>query len=186
MAVCATAIEVADRIKQGWTRWVPARVVTGIAHARHSHLKQLRVAGAVRFMAVNAVLHHWRVLPQERATPFGMASQAILVHRGLPKLAGIRRAMRIVATGASHFAFPVRHMGGPLQLCSAHLVAPKTKFRLRFPETFVFRKGCVEARLMGQWSMKFLMRLVAIHASHGPRFVRAPSPEKLVSAGVAL
>jgi hypothetical protein len=34
--------------------------------------------------------------------------------------------------------------------------------------------------------MKFLMRLVAIHASHGARFVRAASPEKLVSARVAL
>jgi hypothetical protein len=34
--------------------------------------------------------------------------------------------------------------------------------------------------------MKFLMCLVAIHACHGPRFVRAASPERLVSAGVAL
>jgi hypothetical protein len=39
---------------------------------------------------------------------------------------------------------------------------------------------------MGQRRMKFLMRLVAIHASHGARFVRAASPEKLVSARVAL
>src|SRR5260370_274163 len=34
--------------------------------------------------------------------------------------------------------------------------------------------------------MQFLMGLVAIHASHGPRFVRAAPPEQLVSAGVAL
>jgi len=34
--------------------------------------------------------------------------------------------------------------------------------------------------------MKFLMRLVAVHAGHGPRFVRAASPEKLVSSRVAL
>jgi len=165
---------------------VAARDVTGIAHARHPHFKQLRVAGAVRFMAVNAVLHNRRVLPQERASPFGMASQAILVHGCLPKLAWIGRAMRVMATGASHFAFPVWHVRGALQLCSAHLVTPKAKFRLRFFQTFVFRERCVEARLMGQWRMKFLMRLVAIHASHGPRFVRAASPEKLVSVGVAL
>jgi len=34
--------------------------------------------------------------------------------------------------------------------------------------------------------MKFLMRLVAVHTGHGPRFVRAASPEKLVSSRVAL
>jgi|SRR5262245_14937485 len=34
--------------------------------------------------------------------------------------------------------------------------------------------------------MKFLMRLVAVHAGHGPRFVRAASPEKLVSSRMAL
>jgi hypothetical protein len=34
--------------------------------------------------------------------------------------------------------------------------------------------------------MQFLMRLVAIHACHGPRFVGAASPEQLVFAGVAL
>jgi hypothetical protein len=186
MAVCAAAIEVADGVKQGWSRWVPARDVTGIAHPRHPHLKQLRVAGAVRLMAVNAILHDWWVLPQERATPFGMASQAILVHRGLPKLAWIGRAMRVMAAGASHFAFPVWHVRGALQLRSTHLVTPQAKFRLRFFQAFVFRKRCVEARFMGQWRMKLLMRLVAIHASHGPRFVRAASPEKLVLAGVAL
>src|SRR5580765_4871077 len=101
MAVCAATIEVADGIKQGWSRWVPARDVTGIAHARHPHFKRVRVAGGVRFMAVDAALHNRRVLPQERATPFGMASQAILVHGCLPQLAWIGRAMRVMATGAS-------------------------------------------------------------------------------------
>ncbi len=137
-------------------------------------------------MAVNAVLHYGRVFPQERPTSFGVATQAILVHRGLPKLAWIGRAVRVMATGAGYFAFPVWHVGGALQLRSAHLVTPKAKFRLGFSQTFVFRKRCVEARLMGQGMMQFLMSLVAIHASHGPRFVRAASPEKLVSAGVAL
>ena len=48
--------------------------VTGIAYARHAHLQQLRVAGTMRFMAVSTVLHHRRVFPQERTTPFGVAS----------------------------------------------------------------------------------------------------------------
>ena len=110
MAVCAAAIEVADGIKQSWSSWMTACDVAGIAHPRHPHLKQLRVARAVRFMAVNAVLHYWRMFPQERTTPFGMATQTILVYCGLAQLAGIRRAMRIVATGAGHFAFPVWHV----------------------------------------------------------------------------
>ena len=92
------------------------------------------------FMAVDAALHNWRVFPQERASPFGMASQAILVHGRLPKLAWIGRAMRVMAAGASHFAFAVWHVRGALQLCSTHLVTPKAKFRLRFFQTFVFRK----------------------------------------------
>ena len=83
-------------------------------------------------MAVSAVLHHWRVLPQERATSLGVAAQAILVHGGLPKLAWIGRAMGVVATGAGHFAFPIWHVRGALQLGSAHLVTAKAKFRLRF------------------------------------------------------
>ena len=137
-------------------------------------------------MAVNTVLHYGRVFPEERPPSLGVAAQAILIHCGLPKLAWIGRAMRVMAAGASHFAFPVWHVRGALQLRSTHLVTPQAEFRLRFFQAFVFREGCVEARLMGQWRMKFLMRLVAIHASHGPRFVRAASPEKLVLAGVAL
>src|SRR5258706_214316 len=34
--------------------------------------------------------------------------------------------------------------------------------------------------------MQFLMCLVTIHTSHGPRFVRAASPEQLIFTGVAL
>src|ERR1700740_1812290 len=133
-------------------------------------------------MAVDAALHNWRVFPQEWASPFGMASQAILVHGCLPKLAWIGRAMRVMATSASHFAFAVWHVRGALQLCSTHLVTPKAKFRLRFFQTFVFRKRRVEARLMGQWRMKVLVCLVAVHASHRPRLVRATPPEQLVPA----
>jgi hypothetical protein len=83
-------------------------------------------------MAVNAIFHHWRVLPQERTPSLGVATQAILIHCGLPKLAWIGRAMGVVATGAGHFAFPIWHVRGALQLRSAHLVTAKAKFRLRF------------------------------------------------------
>ena len=89
-------------------------------------------------MAVNTVLHHRRMLPQERATPFGVATQAIFIHCSLPKLGGIGRAMRVMAARAGYFAFPVRHMRGALQLCSSHLVTPKAKFRLSFFKTARF------------------------------------------------
>src|SRR5262249_8674953 len=139
----------------------------------------------MRFMAVNTVLHYGRVFPQERATSLGVATQAILIHCGLPKLAWIGRAVRVMTTGAGHFAFPVWHVGGALQLRSAHLMTPKAKFRLGFSETFVFCKRCVEASLVGQGRMQFLMGLVAIHACHGPRFVRAASPDNLFSGELA-
>ena len=89
-------------------------------------------------MAVNTVLHHWRVLPQERATPLGVATQAILIHCGLPKLAWIGRAVRVMATRAGYFAFPVGHVGGALQLRSAHLMTAQAKLRLGLSETLVF------------------------------------------------
>ena len=91
-------------------------------------------------MAVNTVLHYGRVFPKEWPTSLGVATQAIFIHRGLPKLAWIGRAVRVMATRAGYFAFPVGHVGGALQLCSTHLVTPKAKFRLRFFQTFVFRK----------------------------------------------
>jgi hypothetical protein len=92
----------------------------------------------MRFMAVNTVLHYGRVFPEERSTSLGVATQAILIHRGLPKLAWIGRAVRVMATRAGYFAFPVWHVGGALQLRSAHLMTPKAEFRLGFSEAFVF------------------------------------------------
>jgi hypothetical protein len=92
----------------------------------------------MRFVAVNTVLHNGRVLPEERPASLGVTAQTILIHCGLPKLAWIGCAVRVVATGAGYFAFPVWHVGGPLQLCTAHLVTAKAKFGLGFSEAFVF------------------------------------------------
>lgn len=89
MTVCAATIEIADGIKQCWSRWMPTSVVAGIAHPRHPHLQQLRVAGAMRFMAVNTVLHYGRVFPEERPASLSVATQAVLINCRLPKLAWI-------------------------------------------------------------------------------------------------
>ena len=64
----------------------------------------------MRFVAVRAVFNDWRVLPQERTPAFRVTTQAVFVGRALDKLLGIWRAVGIVTTGASHFAFAIRHV----------------------------------------------------------------------------
>src|ERR1700720_64274 len=108
MAVGAAAVEILDGTQRLRLRWVAAGVMAGIANARHARLQQLRVARAVRLVAVRAVLHHRRVLPEEGTTPVGVAAQAVFVGRALNQLFGIRRPVRIVATGTSYFAFAIR------------------------------------------------------------------------------
>ena len=123
VAVRAAAIEVFDRVKWLGLRRVPAAVVAGIAYARHTHLQELRVAGAMRFVAVCAILHDRWVFPKERSAAFRVAAQAVFVRGALDKLLRIGRAMRIVAARARYFAFSIRHVRGALQLCAPHLMA---------------------------------------------------------------
>jgi hypothetical protein len=47
------------------------------------------------------------VLPQEGTLAFRVATQAVLIRGSLDELLGIRRAVRIVAAGASYFSFAV-------------------------------------------------------------------------------
>jgi hypothetical protein len=110
MTIGAATIEVLNG-----TQWLglcrmPAAVVTGIAYTRHPQLQELRIIAAMRFVAVRAVFHHGRVFPKEWATALGVAGEAVLVYRALNQLAGIGRAMWVVATGACDLAFPIRHM----------------------------------------------------------------------------
>jgi len=137
MAIRAAAIEVADGIEQGWSRGVAAGVMAGVAHPGHAHLQQLRIVGAVRFMAVDTVLHHRRMLPKEWTTPLGVAGEAILIDRALLELAGIGGAVWVVATGAGHLPFAVRHMRGALQLGAAHLVTVQAEFGLHLLQASV-------------------------------------------------
>ena len=134
MAVRATAVEITNGIQERRSRWMATGIVTGIAHPWHAHLQQLRITGAMGFVAVDAILHDGRVFPQERTTSFRVATQAILVDGSLPKLRGIRRAVRIVAARARHFAFAVRHVRRPLQLRAPHLMAAQAELWLSFLE----------------------------------------------------
>jgi hypothetical protein len=126
VAIGASPVEVLDGTEWLRLRRVAAGDVTGIANPGHAHLQQLWVAAAVRLVTVGAVLHDRRMLPHERPPAFGMTAIAILVDRVLNQLARVRTSMRIVATGAGNFAFPVWHVRGALQLRSPHLMALET------------------------------------------------------------
>jgi len=146
----------------------------------------LRVAGAVRFVAVRAVLHHRRVLPDEGATAFGVATETVFVRRALDKLLGIGSAVGIVATRAGNLALAVRHVRRALQLGAAHLVALQAKLRLGFLYAAVLGQRGVVARLGSAGYVNFLLDLVAIHASHAAGFVRAAPPEEVGTFRVAI
>ena len=139
MAVGAAAVEVLDGTKRLRLGRMPAAVVAGIADARHARLEQLRIAGAVRFMAVRAVLHYRWVLPHKRTAAFGVAAETVFVGGALDELLGIGSAVGIVTTGAGDLAFAVRHVRRALQLSTAHLVALQAQLWLRFLEAAVLR-----------------------------------------------
>ena len=186
MAVGAAAVEILDGAKRLRLRWVAARVMAGIANARHARLQQLRIARAMRLVAVRAVLHHRRVLPEEGTAPFRVAAQAIFIGGALQQLLGIRRTMRIVATGASYLAFAVRHVRGTLQLCTAHLMALQAQLRLRFLYPAVLRKRSVVARIGRDRWVQFLFDIVAVYARHASGFMRTALPEQVIASRVAV
>lgn len=162
-----------------------AGIVTGIANARHAHFEELRVVAAVWFMAIRAVFHHWRVLPDKWAAPLRVAGQAILVGGALNELLGIGRAVRIVATGAGYLAFSVRHVRRALQLRSPHLMTLQAQFGLGFFHPLVFRKGRVEPSLRRSRYMQFLFDLMTGHARYAAGLMRAALPEQMVSPRMA-
>src|ERR1700756_853068 len=157
MAIGAAAVEILDRAQRLRLRRVAAAVMAGVADARHARLEQLRIAGAVRFVTVGAVFHYRRMLPNEWTAAFGMASQAILIGCTLNELLGIRRAMRIMATGACNLAFSVGHVRRTLQLSAAHLVALQAEFRLRLLCSTILGKRCVVPAVRGEGYMYFLL-----------------------------
>lgn len=185
VAIGAAAIKVLNGTERLRLGRVPAAVMAGVANTRHARLQQLRVAGAVRLMAVRAILHDRRMLPEEWAAAFCVAAVAILVGGGLDQLLRIRSSMRIVAARAGHFAFAIWHVGRALQLCPAHLVALQAQLRLCFLHTLVVGKRRVVAALRRQRDANFLLHLMAIHARHAAGFVRTALPEHVASPGMA-
>src|SRR6476620_7244251 len=117
MAVGTPPVEIPDSIEQCRRRRMTAGDVTGITHTGHPDLEQLRVVGSVRFVTIRAILHDRWMLPEKWAAPFGMAGQTVFRYSRLNQLFRIRTTVRIVATGASNFAFAIRHVRRALELC---------------------------------------------------------------------
>ena len=89
---------------------MPARDVTGIAHARHPHLEQLRIISSVRLVAIRTIFHHRRVLPQERPAALYVAAEAVFCCGRLDELLRVGATVRVVATGARHLALAIGHV----------------------------------------------------------------------------
>ena len=182
MTISAAAIEIPDGIQQRRRRWMSTGDVAGVANPRHPHLQQLRVVGAVCFVAIGAILSDRWVFPQEWAAPLGVAAQTVFVNSALNQLPWIGRSMRIVATGAGYLTFPIGHVRRTLQLGAAHLVTLETEFRLRLLDACVQRKRSVEAVLLRQRLANLRVPDVAIHAGHSAGIVGTAFPEEAVAA----
>ena len=81
-----------------------------LAEPRRSHFQQLRIVGSVGFMAIRTIFHYGGMLPQEWASPFGVAGETVLRGGRLDELLRVGAAMRVVTTGAGHLALAIGHM----------------------------------------------------------------------------
>ena len=114
MAVRAAPVEVLDGAEGLRLGGMAAAVVAGVADARHTDLQELGIVRAMGFMAIRTVFQHRRVLPEKGASALSVATQTVLVDRALNQLAGIGRAMWIMAACAGNLAFAIGHVRRPL------------------------------------------------------------------------
>lgn len=118
-----------------------------LAQPGRPRLQQLRVGRPMGLMAIQAVLHNRRMLPQERTPSLGMALVAVFVGGGLDELLGIGAAVRVVAVRASDLPLPKGHVRGAHQLRASHLVALKANLYLSgLDELPILRQGLSETK----------------------------------------
>lgn len=84
----------------------------------------------MRLVAIEAIFHYRRVLPQKRTPPLGMALVAVLVGRAFDQLLRVGRAVGIVAIGAGDLPLAKRHVRGAHKLRAPHWVALKANLDL--------------------------------------------------------
>src|SRR4249919_1404750 len=92
--------------------------------------EQRRVDGAMRRVAIGAILGDRRVLPQDRTALLGVTAVAGLVQRGLDQQFRCHRAMNFVAGAALHLREAHRMHRGLVELGALHLVTGVAHLRL--------------------------------------------------------
>src|SRR5215468_411160 len=173
VAVLALAVECVDRLRISRIAGVPGKIgVALLAQPRPRDLQQEVVDRAVRIVAVQAVLAHRGMLPQERAALLCVTFVAIVVDGGLIQKSLAVGAMRIVAAGARHLAFANRHVRRAPNFRALVLVTLETGVRLG-------QLGQLElGRHVGHDG-------VAIGAGESARLMRTAAPQRPLSLLVA-
>ena len=172
VAVQAALVEGVPRLGGVGRAGVARGLVALLAQQRRLHLQHLLVDRAVGVVAVEAVLAHRRVLPQERAALLGVAGVAVLVDRGLQQHPLVGRAVRVVAARALQLALAQRHVARAHQLGLLLQVAARAQLHLRL----------LEQRLLDG---ALGVRVVARAAGHLAAVVARAHPVLLVALVVA-
>ena len=172
LLVAVDAASVDDKPASGprivWARWVSGLDVALLTEARNPDLQEPRIGGAVRLVAVRTALRDRRMFPEKRPPLLGMALEAVVIDRILPKHRLGGGPMRVVAVGATHLSLAQRHVGAALELGAAGLVA--------------LRADLDRGRLRQIVSVRHrLHHLVTGDAGYSPYFVGAPLPEGMLT-----
>ena len=131
VAVSAAAVEEKHRSRGSRTDRVLYRHVALGAKPGVGDLEQPVINGAVGFMAVGAIFKRRRMRPEERSASLGVAGITVFVDAGLFELGRIRRAVRIMAVGASELSFSHRHVRRAHELGVSLQVALAANFYFR-------------------------------------------------------
>lgn len=185
MAIRACPVEGKTGACQLRGRGVPDGGVTLLTEPGRTDFEQLGIAGAMRVMAVIAVLHDRRMLPEEGTAPLRVALVTRLIDGGGDEKFWIRASVRVVAVGAGNLALPHRHVRRTLELRPAHRMAFEANLHLRV----LGEQPVVGQRLLKtcrQRCLGLLVDLVAGGATHTPGLVFASSPEQPLAFFVAL
>ena len=98
------------------------QVVALLTQVRPCPNEQLVVVRTMRLMTVETTFADGRVFPEERPPLFGVAGVADFVDGVRVQERASRRAVRVVAVDARHFAFGQRHVRTPAELGALLLV----------------------------------------------------------------
>src|SRR3990172_2869131 len=151
---------------------VPRGDVTLLAEARFRELEHRLARRAVRLVAVEAVLVHGRVLPEEGAPLLGVAAVTVVVHGVLTQQRVAHRAVWVVAGRAAHEPLAHGHVGVPEHLPAFDQMARRAELGLGLARELVAVGDVLHDDVAGR-------------ARHVAGFVGAPRPVQALRLGVA-